>query len=301
MAAPNGAATGDHGTVVVTGGSSGIGAAVAARLVADGSPVVVVDQDPSAEVVVDLARASQRRRAVEEVAASAPSGIRALVAAAGVSAYGARSGSEVARINHFGAVGLADLLRPALAADGGGAVVLVGSASAVTAPDVDLLLVELLLDGDGRRAAARADRVGPEVAYSSAKFALTRWARRQAPTERWAGAGITLNVIAPGLVRTPLIEEMARDPRGAKILDRYRTPLGREVTTTDVAAVACFLLGPGARSVTGAVLSVDGGTESLLRPDDWPTARTPAATVPPPAHRPPAHQPAAHQQGAHDG
>lgn len=291
MAAPNGVAADDHGTVVVTGGSSGIGAAIAARLRADGSPVVVVDQDQSAEVVVDLARPSQRRRALEEVMASAPGGIRALVAAAGVSAYGARSGSEVARINHFGAVGMADLLRPALAAGGGGAVVLVGSASAVTAPDVDLLLVELLLDGEGRRASARADRVGPEVAYSSGKFALTRWARRQAPTAGWAGAGITLNVIAPGLVRTPLVEEMARHPRGAKVLARYRTPLGREVTAADVAAVAGFLLGPGARCVTGAVLPVDGGTESLLRSDDWPTARTPGAIVSSPAHL----------QGAHDG
>jgi NAD(P)-dependent dehydrogenase (short-subunit alcohol dehydrogenase family) len=142
---------------------------------------------------------------------------------------------------------------------------------ASTAPGIPGDLVTALLDGDEERAGHRADVAGADAAYAASKLALARWARRAAPG--WMGAGIRLNVIAPGLVRTPMVAEMERDPAGAALVARYPSPRGGAVEPAEVASVAAFLLGPDAAAVAGAVLPVDGGTEALLRADDWPRSR----------------------------
>lgn len=254
----------------MTGASSGIGAAVADRLNADAWSVVGIDRH-HADIVADLSRADDRRRAVAAVRDR--SRVDAVVCCAGVSAYGGRAGSELVAVNYFGAVAVADGLRADVVAAGGGAVVLIGSGAAVTAPDIDEQLVEAMLDGDETWAARRADTLGAEASYPASKLALARWARRHAPTREWIGAGVSLNVVAPGMVDTPMIDEMRADTRGSKLLGHYPNPRGCAAAPEEIAAVVAFLLTPSARAVAGSVITVDGGTEALLRPDDWPASR----------------------------
>jgi NAD(P)-dependent dehydrogenase (short-subunit alcohol dehydrogenase family) len=74
----------------------------------------------------------------------------------------------------------------------------------------------------------------------------------------WAGAGITVNAVAPTFIRTPLTEPMLADPDfRADVLRRI--PAGRTGEVEDVAAAVLYLVSDGARMVTGHILAVDGG------------------------------------------
>jgi NAD(P)-dependent dehydrogenase (short-subunit alcohol dehydrogenase family) len=106
--------------------------------------------------------------------------------------------------------------------------------------------------------------------YPASKLALARWVRRQAPTEAWAGAGITLNAVAPGAVETPMLDATRADPTIGQFVDEFPVPVGRKGTASELAAFVAFLLGPDARFFCGSVVFVDGGTDALLRADDMP-------------------------------
>ena len=108
------------------------------------------------------------------------------------------------------------------------------------------------------------------MAYAASKIALSRWVRRQAVTAAWAGEGIRLNALAPGAVRTPLLEAQLDDPRQAKQLKRFPIPLGEYGDPGDIADWVVFMLGPSARSLCGSVVFVDGGSDAWFRADDWP-------------------------------
>jgi NAD(P)-dependent dehydrogenase (short-subunit alcohol dehydrogenase family) len=94
----------------------------------------------------------------------------------------------------------------------------------------------------------------------------------RAMASEWARAGIRVNAVAPGYVRTDLINELER--KGA--LDAngitHRTPLGRMAAPAEIAEAIVFLGSNRASYITGAVLPVDGGwtafggPESSLRP-----------------------------------
>lgn len=98
--------------------------------------------------------------------------------------------------------------------------------------------------------------------------------RHHAVETEWIGNGITLNAVAPGLIETPLTEESRVDPVKGPVFDKFPMPVGRLGYPDEVAALVAFLLGPDARFICGSLIFCDGGSDALLRPDDWPTAAT---------------------------
>ena len=262
------------GVYAVTGSFSGMGAAVVARLVSDGHEVLTVDvQD--ADVVADLSTHDGRWRAIEGIRARTDR-LDGMVLAAGVGpGRGAARTQLITQVNFFGVVDLATELRPLLAAAGGAKVVVFASNSATTVPLVPRRAVAALLAGDGDRA-ARAfgvfGRNAPPLAYAASKLALSRWVRRTAVGDEWAGAGIRLNAIAPGAVMTPLLEQQLATPAQARQIKAFPVPIGGYGDAGHLADWAVFMLSPAADFLCGSVVVVDGGSEAWFRADDWPAA-----------------------------
>jgi NAD(P)-dependent dehydrogenase (short-subunit alcohol dehydrogenase family) len=259
----------DQRTVVVTGSASGMGAATKARLEADGQRVIGVDLR-DADVVADLGTVEGRQAAVEAVAERADGAIDGLVTWAGVPGLTETPGSLLASVNYFGSTALLEGLRPLLARGERPAAVAISSNSTTVQPGVPMDVVELCLAGDEDGARRAADAVGAMATYPATKTAIAWWVRRNAPTETWAGAGITLNVVAPGAVETPLLQATREDATIGQFIDVFPIPVGRKGTAEELAAFVHFLLGPEARFFCGSVVFVDGGTDAQMRADDFP-------------------------------
>ncbi|MFN0017087.1 MAG: SDR family NAD(P)-dependent oxidoreductase [Pirellulaceae bacterium] len=97
---------------------------------------------------------------------------------------------------------------------------------------------------------------GVAPAYSASKGGVAQLTKSLAIA--WAADGIRVNAIAPGWIETPLTEPLTSNPaRRQAIIDR--TPLARWGRPEDVAGAALFLCSPAAAFITGVILPVDGG------------------------------------------
>lgn len=257
------------GIIAVTGAASGIGAATVTRLLHQGHRVLTVDRQ-AADIVCDLGSEEGRQLAIKGITELAGSHLDGLVTCAGIGGFPHRSGAEVAAVNYFGTTVLLAGLRPLLAAAGNASVVAISSNSATVQPGWPQALAEACLSGDEAGACTLANEVGALLTYPASKAAVARYVRRHAPTTEWIGAGIRLNAIAPGLVETALVAEGRNDPEIARAFDAFPVPLGRAGRPEEVAALIAFLLGREAGFMCGSVIWQDGGSDALLRPDDWP-------------------------------
>jgi NAD(P)-dependent dehydrogenase (short-subunit alcohol dehydrogenase family) len=255
--------------IAVTGAASGLGAATVELLAGRGDTVIGVDLH-DATIIADLGTPAGRRTAVEGISTACTGSLDGLVTFAGLAGTTGRPASSLVSVNYFGTVELLEGLRPQLARGAEPAAVAISSNSTTCQPGWSLALVDACLDGDEQAAREVADRGDSIAAYPATKTAIARWLRRQAPQEAWAGAGIRLNGIAPGLMETPMVDEIRRDPVIGGAIDGFPIPVGRGGRPTEVAALVAYLLGPDARFFCGSVLFMDGGTDALLRPDDWP-------------------------------
>ena len=217
---------------VVTGASSGIGAAIADRLLREGWTVTGLSRtDPGGRGPGFLHRAVDLLD--PEALAPAVEGLRptAIVHAAGfmrtapLGALDPEAGRQMWQLHVEVASRLADALVPGMA--DGGRVVLVGSRTASGAA------------GRSQYAATKAALVG--MARS--------WAAELAPR------GITVNVVAPAATDTPML----RDPGRSGVAPRL-PPIGRLIEPAEIAALTAFLLGPEAGAITGQQIVVCGGS-----------------------------------------
>ncbi len=254
------------GTIVVTGSASGIGAATTARLRRDGHRVLGLDVR-DADVIADLATPAGRDRAVADVRAACDGTLTGAVACAGLGPH-VDDWARIVAVNYFGAVAFLAGLREPLAAGVTAAAVAVSSNSS-TIPGMDGELVAACLAGDEARATTIAPTLDGQRCYGGSKLALARWVRRTATTSEWAGAGIRLNAVAPGAVRTPLLDAGLADAVYGDAIRAFPIPLGGFGTPEQIAAAIAFLLSDDASFCCGTVLFADGGSDALLRADRY--------------------------------
>lgn len=252
-------------TVVITGAASGIGAAVQAMLTGRGDRVIGIDRAGS-DIDADLSSPSGRQAAVAAVAGMTDA-VDALITCAGTSV----PGEAMVTVNFFGTTELVKGLQPLLAKSEAGRVVLIGSISGTQPADAEVIAACLAENEDAALDAARAAIADgrPQQLYPSSKSSIAQWARRTCVEPGWADAGISINVVAPGVVLTPMSAGLFDDPKMKAIMDRVvPMPLHGYAQADDIARVIVFLADAATTHITGQVLYVDGGAEVSTRAPD---------------------------------
>lgn len=243
-----------HGrTALVTGGSSGIGYAMAEALASAGARTVLLARrkEPLAEaarrigdaagapvhwVAADVADRSGLAEAAEKAVALVGE-IDILVNCAGINPRPPldrqtfEDWDAMLAANLAGPFQLGQRFGPEMARRGWGRIVNVGSQQSISA-------------------------FGNSGVYGVSKAGLTGLTRSQA--EAWSRYGVCVNTVVPGFVLTPLTAEAASDPERVKAL-AARTMAGRNGVPEDFRGVVVFLASDASAYVTGQLLFVDGG------------------------------------------
>jgi NAD(P)-dependent dehydrogenase (short-subunit alcohol dehydrogenase family) len=222
--------------VLVTGGGSGIGSAVARQFAAAGAEVIVADLEPSAVADELGVHALQLDVRDEEQVAPAMEGIDVLANVAGIGSTTSAPDTplevweNVFAVNARGTFLCCKHAIPGMAARGGGAIVNVASVAALV--------------GLRNRAA-----------YCASKGAVVALTRALAVDH--VGDGIRVNAVCPGTVDSPWVRRLVDDAGESLDALRARQPLGRLGTPEEIAEAVLYLA--GAEFVTGSVLVIDGG------------------------------------------
>lgn len=253
------------GIYAMTGGATGIGAELARQLRAAGNEVITVDIKEG-DVIADLATAEGRSKAIEGISERAPEGLDGFIPCAGLPPV-AKPISLIAAVNYFAVVATVEGVKH-LVAKKRGSVLIVGSNSAPMISKDDTF-VGLCLSGDEQAALAEIEQRDGQAAYAGSKRAISAWMRRNVVD--YAKDGVRLNAVAPGITQTPLAERVMADEQLGPAMKQFgeMVPWGDMAQPAQIANVMRFLLGPEADFVCGSVVFVDGGSDAMLRPDDF--------------------------------
>ncbi|GAA0333228.1 SDR family oxidoreductase [Sphingomonas oligophenolica] len=248
---------------VVTGASSGLGAATCAALEADGDRVIRVDI-ANCDVNADLSSSEGREETVRKISELAGERIDALVTWAG----GGGETVDMLRVNYFGTVDIVDGLHPFLSKSSAPRVLV--TSSRMTLEPCDETLVDLLLaHKEAEIVAGYGNETTKLSYYIAAKTAVARWMRRNAISRRWNEHGIRINALAPGFIETPRTRTGMLDPAAAAwMLEAH--PQAEDVRSqpTEIGDLARFLLSPENSLLIGQCIFADRGTEAILRGDN---------------------------------
>lgn len=245
----------DSLVAVVTGGASGIGAAIAARLHEGGATVAVLDLNPDGAdaahfaVQTNVADDASVRLAIEAVAAKFGR-IDIVINNAGIGAQGTiadNDDDEWARVFNINVIGIARVTRaalPWLRQSPSAAVVNTSSIAATAGLPLRAL-------------------------YTASKGAVLSLTRAMAADH--LREGIRVNCVNPGTADTPWVTGLlakAADPVAERAALNARQPHGRLVAPSEVADAVAYLASPRSGSTTGTSIAVDGGMQDLrLRPE----------------------------------
>ncbi len=235
--------------LLVTGAGSGIGRAVCRRAASHGWRVVGLDRDPSALaeagrelgigiVECDITQELEVVRAVGEAGDLLDQGLEGLVCAAGI--------YDVTPAPDLSAERFERLLRVNVI---GSFLTVREAARLMSTPPASVVLLASM-------ASERADLGEPAAHYAASKGAVVSLVRQLAV--EYAEAGIRVNGVSPGVIRTPMLR-LTDDPERAAAYLTERVPLHRLGEADDVAAACLYLLSTDSSYVTGSVLPVDGG------------------------------------------
>ncbi|MEE4450725.1 SDR family NAD(P)-dependent oxidoreductase [Novosphingobium resinovorum] len=222
---------------VVTGAGSGIGAAVAARLAADGAQVFTADIRGEVDFVEDLTGADANARLVA-AAVERMGGLDVVVPCAGISTFHALEGHDDAYFQRVLDVNLIAVFRlvreatPYLKAHGAGRIVTIGSTTS-TYGDEGL------------------------CAYSASKHAVLGLTKSIAA--ELGPFGVTATCVQPGAIDTPMTAPAFDQMPQYRTFWEGKAPLRRLGQPRDIADVVAFLCSEDARFVSGHGLWVDGG------------------------------------------
>lgn len=244
---------------VVTGGASGIGAAIADRLAAGGARVAVLDRDVSsasgghlavtADVTDDASVRAGIARVVDELG-----GLDIVVNNAGIGAQGGvedNADDEWARVLDVNVVGMARVARAAMPHLRRSAAQRSATSAIVNTSSI-----------------AATAGLPQRALYSASKGAVLSLTRAMAADH--LREGIRVNAVCPGTADTPWVARLldaAPDPDAERAALEARQPHGRLVSAAEVAEAVAYLVDPRNGSTTGTSIAVDGGMQDLrLRP-----------------------------------
>jgi 2-deoxy-D-gluconate 3-dehydrogenase len=244
----------DGKVAVVTGGTRGIGRAMALALAEAGADIAVVSRSPQREIegavvalgrrymhhAADLTRRAETREVVPSVMAEMGD-INILVNNAGIirrspaAEYSEEDWDSTLEIDLTASFVLSQAAGRIMLSKGKGKIINVAS----------------VLSFQG----------GLNVmAYAASKHGIAGLTR--ALTNDWAGKGVNVNAIAPGYVVTDFTSALQKDPVRSQAITA-RTPAGRWAKPSDLAGATVFLASPASDYVHGIILPVDGGWMAL--------------------------------------